>query len=136
MKKIFTLLLAAGTVLSATAQHNGNYKNSTADRNDDKNQRSSDYHFNGADSKTVNYGPTAFSFREKEQELRRINQWYDQQITAVNRKRYLPAREKKQQIRSLETQRMAAIREAQFRYEQQLKRATARIPDNHHDRKW
>ena len=135
MKKIFTLLLAAGTVFSAAAQYNGNTKNSTADRGNANNQYSSDYHSYGS-YKTANYGTASFSFREKELELRRINLSFDQQIAAVNRKRYLQNREKKQQIRVLETQRMAAIRDIQFRYEQQLRRATANIPDNHHDRKW
>lgn len=136
MKKIFTLLLAAGTVFSAAAQHNGNTRNSSVDRADDKDQRSSNYDYRGNNNKTMSYGTASFSFREKELELHRINQSYDQQIAAVNRKRYLPNREKKQQIRSLETQRMSASRDIQFRYEQQLKKATANIPGNHHDRKW
>ncbi len=135
MKKIFTLLLAAATFFSAAAQHNGNVKNSAADRGNDRNQYSSDYHSYGSD-KTANYGTASFSFREKELELRRINLSYDQQIAAVNRKRYLSNREKKQQIRALEAQRMAAIRDTQFRYEQQLKRATATIPGKQYDRKW
>lgn len=135
MKKIFTLLLAAGTVFSAAAQHNGNVKNTAADRGNDRNKYSSDYHSYG-NNNTDGYGNAALSFREKELELRRINLSYDQQIAAVNRKRYLSNREKKQQIRALETQRMAAIRDTQFRYEQQLKRTTATIPGKHQDRKW
>lgn len=135
MKKIFTLLLAAGTFISATAQHNGNVKNSGTNRGEDRNQYNSGVNSYGRSS-TGSYGTAAFSFREKEMELQRTNLWYNQQIAAVNRKRFLSGREKKQQIRMLETQRMAAIRDIQFRYEQLQQRATANMHNDHHDRKW
>lgn len=132
MKKIFTLLLAAGSIFSAAAQYNGNASGFYAQRGSDRNLHNNDHDYYGTGKEKGSYGNPPFSLREKELALQKTNLWYDQQIAAVNRKRYLSNRERKQHIRSLEMQRMDAIRDIRFRFDQQAKRS---IPDNH-SRKW
>lgn len=119
MKKIITILLAAGTFAVSSAQpgqKNGSY-------NDSKNSKQPtgvDYAYQSPgnnNNKSVGYENSSFSFREKEMQLQRINREYDQQIAYIRKNRRMNAWEKSKQIKTLENQRRYEISKVQYRYE-------------------
>jgi hypothetical protein len=126
MKKIFTLLLAAGSITLVSAQP-------TAKRN---NAETMAYHTSQQSTfeKNSSYGydEATFSFREKEAQIRNINRAFDRRIAEVRNSRYLRGREKAKQIRMLETQRNMEIRQVQARYE----RSNDRHAGRNNSRNW
>lgn len=106
MKKIFALVLAIGAMTAVFAQ--GGY-----DRRESRdvvlgqgnrsiyNERSND---------------NRFSTRDRDEQIDRIRRQYDWKIESVRRDRYMRNGEKRRQIRSLENERDARIREVMDRY--------------------
>ena len=134
MKKIFTVLLAAGTFAVSSAQpgqKNGSY-------NDSKNAKQStgvDYAYQSPgnnNNKSVAYENSSFSFREKEMQLQRINREYDQKIAYVKKNRRMNSWEKSKQIKTLENQRRHEISQVQYRY----KKNNRKDFDRNNSRKW
>jgi hypothetical protein len=105
MKKIFTLLLATGTITlfsaQASAQRNSSETRAYHTAQHSSIDKSSSYGYEGA----------TISFREKEAQIRNINRAFDRRIVDVRRSRYLLGHEKAKQIRMLETQRSLEIRQ-------------------------
>lgn len=132
MKKIFTILLAAGSVTFASAQsvsHNG-----SRDRDDKGNSRdvilgqsnSSVYKTN-----TVAYG--SFNTRDRDEQIQKINREFAWKIAEVKKDRHLKFYQKSRQIKMLEKQRDQQIRQVQMHFENS--RNSHR--DNHYDNhKW
>ena len=126
MKKIFTILLAAGIVTFASAQssHNDSW-------NHDQNSRDaikpspSIYSTN-----TTVYNDRAFGSQDKDRQIQKINHEFDQKIAAVKYDRHLRPSEKNRQIKMLERQRDAQIKEVQMHFDRNSH-------DDHFDhRKW
>ena len=134
MKKIFTILLAAGTFAVSSAQPG--QKNSSY--NDGKNAKHStdvDYAYQSPgnnNNKSVAYGNPPFSFREKEMQLQRINREYDQKIAYVKKNRRRNPWEKSKQIKTLENQRRYEISQVQHRYEKNNRKDF----DRNNSRRW
>jgi hypothetical protein len=131
MKKIFTILLAAGSVTFASAQssHNNGW-------NHDEKGNSRDVILGKTvssiyDNNVGMHGSYSFDAREKDQQIKDINREFDQKIAAVKWNRHLRPGAKNRQIRMLERQRKEQIREVQMRYE------NSRRHDDHFDNhKW
>ena len=113
MKKIFTLFIALGALTSVFAQsgHQKSERNSSS-HNDARTavlgRTNNDHGYN--DSYT-------YSSRQKEDQIRQINHEFDAKVNAVKYNRRLRASEKNRQIRMLENQRTAAIRQANDRFQ-------------------
>ncbi len=91
MKKIFTLLLAAGAFTIASAQ--------TRDFDHGRQQ------------------PPVYAYNSKHSVIQDINLSYDYKIAAIRQNRWMNRWEKSKQISQLERQRDAEIARAQFRFE-------------------
>ena len=112
MKQLFMLLLAAGafTTTFAQARHD-------RDRMDDNNVilgRSYDHNQYGANDRR--YNDYAYDKRERESRIQYINRSFDARIYEVRTNRWMRNSEKRRQIRMLEAQRTAAIRQVMDRY--------------------
>lgn len=120
MKKIFTLaLLTAGTISIAAAQSKDKRYNPYNSNKNETNAVVIDYnHQRGFDkNKGDAYNVPSFYFKEKEQQIEKINRTFDWKIDAVKMNRHLRGFEKNKQIRMLENQRKEAISQVQYRYE-------------------
>lgn len=119
MKKIFTLLFAAGMFTLAQAQpgsrdnRNGQRDNMPPVRQDDgrfdndKSFISIDFSFGRDD----HYGNSRFSNeRKRDMQIARINREYDQRIQRVRNSYFMSRWEKQRQIRFLQEQRQQEIR--------------------------
>lgn len=115
MKKIFTLLLAAGSITFVSAQSNNQRNGSFNDKDVKQIQppRQSDFEKN----QPASFQTYSFSMKDKDAQIKRINREFDQKIWAVKMNRRLRNQEKFRQIRMLENQRNQEIREVQLRWE-------------------
>jgi hypothetical protein len=134
MKKIFTLLFAVGSITLVSAQSTG-HRNSSNNAPEARVYHASQQ---SAIEKNNSYGyeDAAFSFREKEAQIRNINRAFDRRIAEVRRSRFLRNQEKAKQVRMLETQRSIEIRQVQVRYEKSNGRYADRGYDRNNSRKW
>ena len=119
MKKIFTIMIAMGTVIfvsaQPTSQKNSFYK---GDKKDVKQMPSPSMQQGGFDRGKSNvYEMTSFSTKEKDAAIQKINRRYDQEIAAIKKNRRLWGQEKSRQIRLLENKRSQEIKEVQLRWE-------------------
>lgn len=132
MKKIFTILLAVGTVTFASAQsgpHDGKWSNNDKGSSRDivlGNHNTDEYKSNSFD-----YG--SFSSRDEDEQIQRINREFDQKINAVKWDRHMRSREKARQIQMLERQRDEQIRQVQIHYSDSRDR---NFHQDDHRRKW
>jgi len=132
MKKIFTILLAAGSVTFASAQssHNNSW-------NGDEKGNSRDVILGQSNSSvyrnnTMVYNDRSFGNQDRDWQIQRINREFDQRIAEVKYDRHLRQYEKNRQIKMLERQRDEQIREVQMRFDNNRNRH-----DDHFDnRKW
>lgn len=112
MKKIIALILiAAGTIGIAAAQSKNQQNNPYEKKAGYNHQKDFD------NSRVLAYHDEHFSLREKQALLQKINHEYDHRIADVKMNRYLRHREKKEQIKILESQRRNEIAAVQYRYE-------------------
>jgi hypothetical protein len=114
MKKIFTILLAVGSVTFASAQSKGSWGH-------DEKSSSRDVILGQSNvtvykSNTTSYGSGFFNTKDRDAQVNRINREFDQKIASVQRDRRLRSYEKSRQIKMLEKQRDQQIREVQQRY--------------------
>jgi hypothetical protein len=132
MKKIFTILLAAGSVTFASAQssHNNSWNGDGKGNSRDVilGQSNSSVYRNN----TMVYNDRSFGNQDRDWQIQRINREFDQRIAEVKYDRHLRQYEKNRQIKMLERQRDEQIREVQMRFDNNRNRH-----DDHFDnRKW
>jgi hypothetical protein len=110
MKKLFTLLFALGTITAVSAQSSHRESDSRnvvlqkAPVYDDRN----DHSFGSNDRNSSNFG--------RDQEIDRINRFYDSKIQSVQWNRRMRQSEKNREIRSLQQQKSQALRDVQDKY--------------------
>jgi hypothetical protein len=133
MKKLFTLLLAVGSISIASAQGFGQKDKSFKDEKyESRNDRSGDF---GKDNqKGVN--DYSFSIKERERQIEKINREFDLKILMVKRSRHLRAKEKSRQIRMLDNERFDQIKDVQIRFERSKNRGYDRGYEKNDNRKW
>jgi hypothetical protein len=107
MKKIFTLVIALGSMTAVFAQHGYDHRNESRDVILGQ---------PGRGVYTNNGGYNNGYYGSREQQIQRINQEYNWKIESVRDDRYLRRAEKKRQIRFLENEKDARIREVVVRY--------------------
>ena len=112
MKQLFMLLLAAGVFTTTFAQsRNDRY------RTDDKDVilgRPYDHNQYGSNDRL--YNDYAYNKRARDMRIHDINRSFDARIYEVRTDRWMRNSEKRRQIRMLEAQRTAAIRQVMDRY--------------------
>jgi hypothetical protein len=110
MKKIFTILLAIGSVTFASAQSKGNWGH------DDHKDVAVNQPYDHSRNDAPGYGSSNYNNRERDAQIQRINRDFDKKIAAVQRDRRMRSYEKSRQINILERERSAQIREVQMRF--------------------
>ena len=133
MKKIFTLLLAVGTISVASAQGFGQKDKSFKD---DRYESRTDREANFEKDKRKDFNDYSFSLKEKERQIEKINRDIDLKILMVKRNRHLRAKEKSRQIRMLENERHDQIKAVQIRFEKNKGRGYDRGHDKNDNRRW
>lgn len=121
MKRILTLLFLVGAITVAQAQSSRSYPNDRStnrdvilgDRNDGNNRN--DRYDKRYENNTRHL--YAFSARERDKQISRINKDYDKRIRQVERDRNLRSSEKSYKVRQLEAQRRTEIREVWDRFQ-------------------
>jgi hypothetical protein len=113
MKKLFFLALALGSITAVFAQ-----------RGYDRRDESRDVILGQPNSRNVydndrGYNNRSFTIRERDAQIQRINREYNRRIESVKHDRYLRKAERKRQVRFLENERDARIREVMERYNYQ-----------------
>ena len=123
MKKIFTLLLAAGSISFASAQYTAKNDRNFKDANKSYpvNNGSYDRDKKGFNNPSDNHGNAdynfyVFSLKERDAEIERINRAYDFKILAVKRDRFLKSNKKEKQINLIEKQRNLEIKNVYARF--------------------
>ena len=118
MKKIFTLMMAVGSITFVSAQ--SGFKNDNRSYNDKKTitkiPSKNNSGFNDRNKK--DYEAYSFSSRDRDAAIQLIEREYAYKIGAVNRDRYLKAGNKSKQIRLLEKQKAIEIKEVRLKFEQ------------------
>src|SRR5215217_3577358 len=113
MKQLFMLLLAAGAFTTTFAQSRNDRDHRTYDK-DVVLGRSYDHDQYGAnDSRYTDY---AYDKRARDMRIQDINRSFDARIYNVRTDRWMRNSEKRRQIRMLEAQRTAAVRQVMERY--------------------
>ena len=110
MKRILTLAIALGAIVSANAQFAHTYP---ADRNDSRDVISGS---NQPYEKTARYNTYNFSERERDMQLERINRDFELRIRQVQYDRWMRSNEKRYQVQRLEDQRREEIRQVWDRF--------------------
>ena len=109
MKKVFALVVALGAMTAVFAQRGYDHRNESRDV------------ILGQPNNTNVYGDQRnnnryYSIRERDAQIERIKREYDWKIESLQHDRYLRKAERKRQIRYLENERDARIREVIERY--------------------
>ena len=110
MKKIFTFLLAMGSLTAVVAQSGRDY-NDNRQYKDKRNNESNDYAYN---NKRDNY--SAYS-RERAFQLEKINRDYDYKVNSVIHSRHIRPSEKNRILHNLDRERSVRIREINDRFD-------------------
>ena len=110
MKKVFTLIFALGAVTAVFAQGGYNHRDESRDVILGQGNR------NVYNNNDRGYNNGYYSIRDRDAQIDRIRREYNWRIESVQRDRYLRKAEKKRQIRSLENERDARIRDLIERY--------------------
>lgn len=106
MKKVFALVIALGTMIAVFAQH----RQESRDVILGQPNRGGVYNDRG-------YNNGRYDIRDRDDQIRRIRREYQWRIESVQHDRYLRKAEKRRQIRFLENERDARIREVMQRYD-------------------
>lgn len=112
MKKVFALVFALGAMTAVFAQGGYDHRNESRDV------------ILGQQNRTVydndhGYHNGYYGTRDREEQIDRIRREYNWKIESVERDRYLRRGEKKRQIRFLENEREARIRQVMDSYRYQ-----------------
>ena len=108
MKKVFALVLALGAMTAVFAQRGYDHGNESRDVILGQQNRSVYNNNRGNDG--------YYSSKERDEQIERINRSYNWKIQSVRNDRYLRKSEKKREVRLLENERDARIREVIERY--------------------
>ena len=110
MKKVFALVIALGAMTAAFAQRG-------YDRRDESRDVILGQPNNGVYNNDRGYNNNRYySIRERDEQIQRIRREYNWKIESAKHDRYLRKAERKRQIRFLENERDARIREVMNRY--------------------
>jgi hypothetical protein len=109
MKKIFALVVALGAMTAVFSQ-------SRHDRRDESRDVILGQPNNGVYNNDRGYNNGYYSTRDRDEQIQRIRRQYAWRIESIEHDRYLRRAEKKRQIRFLENERDARIREVMNRY--------------------
>jgi hypothetical protein len=109
MKKVFALVLALGAMTAVFAQRG-------YDHRDESRDVILGQPAPGVYNNNRGYNNGYYGVRDRDEEIRRINNEYNWKIESVRHDRYLRKAEKRRQIRFLENERDARIREVANRY--------------------
>jgi hypothetical protein len=107
MKKFFTLIIALGAMSAVFAQH----------RQESRDVILGQPNRVGVYNNDRGYNNGRYDIRERDQQIQRIRREYHWRIESVQHDRYLRKAEKRHQIRFLENERDARIREVMNRYD-------------------
>ena len=105
MKRVFALVIALGAMTAVFAQRGYDRRDESRDVILGQGNRN----VYGNNNRGYNNG--SYSIRERDEQIQRIRRQYNWKIESVERDRYLRKAEKKRQIRFLENERDARIRE-------------------------
>jgi hypothetical protein len=111
MKKIFALIIALGTMTTIFAQRGYDHRDESRDVILGQPNRGGVY------NNDRGYNSGRYDIRERDQQIQRIRREYNWRIESVRHDRYLRKAEKRRQIRFLENERDARIREVMNRYD-------------------
>lgn len=114
MKKVLALVIALGAMTVVFAQRGYDHRNESRDVVLGQQGNRNVY---GNNNRGYNDG--YMSAREREEQIQRIRRQYKWKIESVQHDRYLRKAEKKRQVRFLENERDARIREVWERYNRQ-----------------
>jgi hypothetical protein len=114
MKKVFALVIALGAMTAVFAQRGYDRRDESRDVVLGQQGNRNVY---GNNNRGYNNG--YMSAREREEQIQRIRRQYKWKIESVQHDRYLLKAEKKRQVRFLENERDARIREVWERYNRQ-----------------
>jgi hypothetical protein len=108
MKKVFALVVALGAMTAVFAQRGYDHRDESRDVILGQGNRSvyDDHHNNNG----------YYNLRERDEQIQRINREYNWRMESVKHDRYLRKAERRRQIRILENERDARIREVMDRY--------------------
>ena len=120
MKKILTLFIALGAIVSVQAQSSGSYPNDDRYGRDvilgDRNNRNDRYDRNDRTYENNSRSTFYMSADERDRVIDRIDREYDRRIRRVERDRWIRHSEKSYQIRQLEYQKRDEIRQVWERF--------------------
>jgi hypothetical protein len=105
MKKIFALIVALGAMTAVFAQHRQESRDVILGQPD-----------RGVYNNDRGYNNGRYDVRDRDEQIQRIRREYNWRIESVQRDRYLRKAEKRRQIRFLENERDARIREVMQRF--------------------
>ena len=115
MKKVFAMVIALGAMTAVFAQRG-------YDRRDESRDvilgqgNSNVYKGNSSVYNDRGYNNGSYNIRERDEQIQRIRREYNWRIESVQRDRHLRKAEKKRQVRFLENEKNARIREVMDRY--------------------
>jgi hypothetical protein len=115
MKKVFAMVIALGAMTAVFAQRG-------YDRRDESRDvilgqgNSNVYKGNSNVYNDRGYNNGSYNIRERDEQIQRIRREYNWRIESVQRDRHLRKAEKKRQVRFLENEKNARIREVMDRY--------------------
>ncbi len=110
MKKIFALLFALGAVTAVFAQRGYDHRDESRDVILGQPNH-------GVYNNDRGYNNGYYDKRDRGEQIQRIRREYDWKIQSVQRDRFLRRSEKKRQVRFLEAERDARIKEVMRRYD-------------------
>jgi hypothetical protein len=113
MKKVFALVIALGAMTAVFAQRGYDRRDDSRDVVLGQGNR------NVYSNNNRGYNNGSFTIRERDEQIQRIRRQYNWKIESVQHDRYLRKAEKKRQVRFLENERDARIREVWERYNRQ-----------------
>jgi hypothetical protein len=113
MKKVFALVIALGAMTAVFAQRGYDRRDDSRDVVLGQGNR------NVYNNNNRGYHNGSFTIRERDEQIQRIRREYNWKIESVQYDRYLRKAEKKRQVRFLENERDARIREVWERYNRQ-----------------
>lgn len=120
MKKILTLFIALGAIISVQAQSSRSYPNDDRYGRDvilgDRNDRNDRYDRSNRPYESNGRYTYYMSADERDRSIDRIDREYDRRIRKVDRDRWIRPSEKSYQIRLLEDQKRAEIRQVLERF--------------------
>jgi hypothetical protein len=128
MKKIFTLVIALGAMTAVFAQRGYDHREESRDVILGQPNRGGVY------NNDRGYNNSRYDIRERDRQIQRIRREYDWRIESVRHDRYLRKAERKRQVRFLENERDAKIRQVMQSYDNRNYRGYGNRRDRDDDR--